>query len=91
MTSTTPSQDRELREMVDKLEAASGALRRMPGNVDGAPSRTFATSPGIRRYCAAADAVRWRHRPLSYYAVSHGVGAAAYTPCVATDAGHRHS
>jgi len=78
----TPAQDREMREMVDKLEAASGALRRMPGDVDGAPSRAFATSPGIRRYCAAADAVRWRHRPLSYYAVSHGVGAAAYTPCV---------
>lgn len=83
----TPAQDAELQSMVRALEAAGAPLARRPGDVDGAPSATFRTTPGIRGVCAQLDPVRWRHRPLAYYAVSHGLGATAYTRGVMESAG----
>jgi pimeloyl-ACP methyl ester carboxylesterase len=32
--------------------------------------------------CATTSEVQWRHRPLLYYAISHGVGKNVFTPAV---------
>ena len=68
--------------MVQELEVAAGsplASSSQAGLAEGVPSASFATTPGIDSMCAQTGAVQWRARPLAYYAVSHGVGATAYT------------
>ena len=66
--------------MVRELETAAGAPLVDSALLEGAPSASFATTPGIGSMCAQTGAVQWRPRPLAYYAVSHGIGEQVYTP-----------
>ena len=76
----SPEQDAELQRMVRELETAAGAPLVDSALLEGAPSASFATTPGIGSMCAQTGAVQWRPRPLAYYAVSHGIGEQVYTP-----------
>ena len=67
----------ELESYVDELEAAAGEPL--------APSN--ATTPGVRPMSAATDPVRWRHRPLLYYFITHWLGETVWTPSVMTSGG----
>ena len=75
----SPEQDAELQRMVRELEVAAGSPLAGSSLLEGAPSASFATTPGIDSMCAQTGAVQWRARPLAYYAVSHGVGEQVYT------------
>lgn len=65
----------ELRDLVGDLEAAAGSGRRLkPRRPPGSPRAPFTPMrPQV-------DPVRWTARPLLYYAISHLVGRAWYTP-----------
>ena len=89
-TALTAPQAAELRARVAELEAAaSSPLQRRQGDGHGHVDNlaSFSTTANVRSQCAGRDGVRWRHRPLGYYAVSHGVGATAYTHGVMAGAG----
>ena len=89
-TALSADEAAEIRKLVAELEAsASSPLQRRNGDGHGHVDSlaSFATTANVRGQCAARDAVRWRHRPLAYYAVSHGVGATAYTHGVMIGAG----
>ena len=75
----SPEQDAELQRMVRELEMAAGSPLAGSSLLEGAPSASFATTPGIGSMCAQTGAVQWRARPLAYYAVSHGIGEKVYT------------
>ena len=75
-----PEQDAELQRMVRELETAAGSPLVDSALLEGGPSASFATTPGIGSMCAQTGAVQWRPRPLAYYAVSHGIGEQVYTP-----------
>lgn len=65
----------EAADLEEVLEETSSAI--------GMPLRpSEARTPGVESMCGYTDDVRWRHRPLLYYAISHFVGAWVYTPYV---------
>jgi len=74
----TTSEDADLEALVNELEAAAGEPLR----------GSNATSAGLRSMCAATDPVRWRHRPLLYYAISHGLGEKVWTRAAMASAGY---
>ncbi|KAL1530452.1 hypothetical protein AB1Y20_001355 [Prymnesium parvum] len=72
-------EDAELRQLVAELEQAAGKpLRHSYG--DKMRCEAEPTTDGIRHLAANYEAVRWRHRPLLYYAASHGLIAGLITP-----------
>eukprot|EP00966_Prymnesium_polylepis_P090553 2096968-Prymnesium_polylepis.1 len=81
-------EDAELMELVAEIEEAAGKqLRRQHDAAALARTADEPTTPGVRHMSASAEAVRWRHRPLLYYAVSHGVVAGLITPVTMHRAG----
>ena len=85
----SPSEDAELREIVAELEQAAGSQLRRDGDGDGdedgaAPQLQLSTaaytpSTDVRSMCCQMDPLRWRARPLLYYALSDAVVRVAYT------------
>lgn len=99
----TPAEDVELRELVDELEQACGArLRRQlkrskdSKGEDGEQlsikelsTAEFPTNQNIGSMVGAMDPLRWRHRPLSFYAISDWVNVAYITPKLVGERGFK--
>ena len=83
----SPSEDAELQEIVAELEQAAGSqllrdagdARDTTGLQPQLTTAAYTPTPGVRSMCCQMDAVRWRARPLLYYALSDAVLRAAYT------------
>ena len=90
----TPAEDAELRELVAELEQAAGSQLKRDGPepqlqlASAAAAYTHTPTPGVRSMCSQMDALRWRARPLVYYALSDAVVRLAYTYPVMADLGY---
>ena len=88
----SPAEDAELRELVAELEQAAGSqLKRdepEPQLQLAAAAYTHTPTPGVRSMCCQMDALRWRARPLAYYALSDAVVRLAYTYRVMAEMGY---
>ena len=90
----TPAEDAELRELVAELEQAAGSQLKRDGPepqlqlAAAAAAYTHTPTPGVRSMCSQMDALRWRARPLVYYALSDAVVRLAYTYPVMADLGY---
>ena len=81
----SPSEHSELENLVDELEVSAGVkLPVRPGRGDNSDGRsgslTDGTTDGVRSMCLALDDVRWLHRPLLYYGLTHGIYSSVFTP-----------
>eukprot|EP00613_Pedinella_sp_CCMP2098_P074248 CAMPEP_0171916196 /NCGR_PEP_ID=MMETSP0993-20121228/14697_1 /TAXON_ID=483369 /ORGANISM="non described non described, Strain CCMP2098" /LENGTH=698 /DNA_ID=CAMNT_0012551545 /DNA_START=46 /DNA_END=2142 /DNA_ORIENTATION=+ len=67
----TPYHRRECLEMVREFESAAKR-----GLLQPSADRT----PGVESLCAYVGDLRWKHRPLAFYALTHLVGGEVWTP-----------